>query len=492
MASKRLEKIINSALEEESPKEKKQKISYCADFPELIDIVLQDNGETAYLWEDGKVTDEIEVNGVLFNPPPLRFLPAYMKLPRLSNILDCAQKHGDSGDSGDSGVCGGCTDLFKKLIEYHQNISELPDQKLYILLAAWDFHTYSLEKAEYSPIIYFFSIAERGKSRTLKGMTYVAYRGIRKTDVRDSQLIRDCTNLRATLAFDMTNFWESVKSSGSVDVILNRYERGTTVSRINRPEKGAFQDTDFYDVFGPTILATNEIISDIADTRSIPITMIKSDKDYETHVTPENSLSLKEELTAFRLLHKKDNWKEIDKPVKGRLGDIVRPLLEVVINVAPEFKDNFITLIKDIENTKLVSKASSLDSDILLVMKKLENNVIGGTLPNQLILDEYNRDKSKEEELRARKMSNLIKSFGFKPTRTSINAVGFFYDSKMLDRLLKEHGVPLHLSPETPETPVSPDLFEKTNEKYISPDELEAQFRENDARRVEELYQKGE
>src|SRR3990167_9005989 len=316
-------------------KNKEERPTYRANFPELCDIVLNDD-HIKFLCFDKEVYDSVKIDGVEIQPPPRQGLPPYLQIPRFENVLDYAQNHGVSGSSGVSGVCKGCTLLFYDLVKYHQEVSELPNEDLYYLLSLWDFHTYLIEKANYSPIIYFYSVAERGKSITLKGMTYVAYCGIRKGDIRDAQLIRDCTHLRATLAFDMMDFWEKVKQSGSQDVVLNRYERGTTVSRVNRPEKGAFQDTDFYDVFGPTILATNEIISDIADTRAIPIVMRKADREFDNDITPESGLDLKEQLTAFRLVHFKDDLPKVTRIAKSRLGDIVSPLYQVLMKIAPK------------------------------------------------------------------------------------------------------------------------------------------------------------
>src|SRR3990167_8370613 len=353
--------LIQEALEE-SGKEKKP--TYNASFSNLCDIVLNDD-EVKFLTFDKEILSEAIIDDILLQPPPISGWPPYLKIPRAKKVLDYARNHKVTDDTDVSDVCKGCTQLYYDLVEYHQEVSELPNDDLYYLLALWDFHTYLIEKANYSPIIYFYSVAERGKSRTLKGMTYVAYRGIRKGDIRDAQLLRDCTHLRATLAFDMTDFWEKVKISGSQDVILNRYERGTTVSRVNRPDKGAFRDTDFYDVFGPTILATNEVISDIADTRSIPIVMRKADRDFDNDITPESGLDFKEQLTAFRLVHFKDELPKVMRIAKSRLGDIVSPLYQILMKLVPQEEERFIKLIQNIEKTRLTEKASTIDAEII-------------------------------------------------------------------------------------------------------------------------------
>ena len=272
-------------------------------------------------------------------------------------------------------------------------------------------------------------------------MVYVSYRGIRKGDIRDAQLLRDCTNLKATLAFDMMDFWDKVKISGSVDVILNRFERGLTISRVNRPDKGAFKDTDYYDVFGPTLLGTNEIIHDIADTRAIAIIMRKSDKDFEEEVLPKNALDLKEQLTAFRLVHFKDKLPRVEKIVKGRLGDIIKPLYQIICKICPENKDIFIETIKKIEKTKLTDKSNSMEAEILLAISRCMNEIVRGVVACQLITNKYNDTKEEKEKITSRRIGNKIRSLGFNSTTTYTGALGFFWDLDLFDKLIKEYGV---------------------------------------------------
>ena len=447
----KLEEFEKDDFEMKETKVKTEKPSYIAYFPELCDLVL-DGDNVKFLTFDRQLKDKVQIDDKTYLPPLKIGLPPNLCIVRAGKVLGYAQEHSVSDVSDVSFECKGCTHLYEELLEYHKNISELPDSSLYHLITAWDFHTYMLEKANFSPIIYFYSIAERGKSRTLKGMTYVSYRGLRKGDIRDAQLLRDCTNIRATLAFDMMDFWDKVKISGSVDVILNRFERGLTVSRVNRPDKGAFMDTDYYDVFGPTILGTNEIIHDIADTRAIAIIMRKSIKDFENEVLPENSLYLKEKLTAYRLVHFKEDLPQVSKIVKGRLGDITRPLYQIINKICPENKQLFIDMVKKIEKTKLTDKSNSMEAEILLAMGKVSSESVRGVLACQLITNKYNEEKNDKEKIFSRKIGNKIRSLGFVATTTSTSALGFFWDEDLFSRLLLEYGVhPLGMT-ETSET----------------------------------------
>lgn len=443
---------------------KKKQIRYIADFHGLVDLVDED-GRVRFLTSNLQILSEVKIDSEIYSPPPHDKLPRNLLIPRADEVLNHAREHGESGDSGESGVCRACTQLYYDLLKYHQEISELPDPDLYHLIVCWDFHTHFIEKFNFSPIIYFYSVAERGKSRTLKGMLNVARRGIRKVDISDAQLLRDCTDLRATIGFDMMDFWDKVRQAGSVDVALNRYERGSTVSRINRPDKGAFQDVDYYDVFGPTILATNEIINDIADTRAISIIMRKSHKEFENEVVPEDALPLKERLISCRLAHFKDSLPQVRKIAKSRLGDITRPLFQILLKVNPQEEERFIKLVKKIEDTRLTDKSGSIDAEIIQAWMDVEHEIVNGVLANALVATGFNKDKSDKEQLTPRRIGNRLRAFGFQPTHTGNHALGFFWDKDLTERLAKEYGV---LPSETSESPEIPES-QKNEAEEIQP-----------------------
>lgn len=215
--------------------------------------------------------------------------------------------------------------LYHDLITYHKAISELPSEEHYHLLTTWDLHSYFFDKAEYSPIIWLYAIPERGKSRTGKGCIYIARRGLHVESLRDAYLVRVAENLKATLFFDVIELWKKAQKNGTEDILLQRYERGTTVPRVLYPEKGPHKDIVYYNIYGPTIVATNQMVSEILATRAIQIIMPESAKQFDEDVKPEAGLELKERLTAFRARHLNEPLPEASKPCKGRLGDILRP-----------------------------------------------------------------------------------------------------------------------------------------------------------------------
>src|SRR3990167_9648681 len=294
-------------------KTKEEKPIYTANFPDLVDLVLNDD-EVKFLTTDGGVYDERIIDGKLYIPPSINDLD-YL-LPKLSNILKEAQKHTHPAISDDIDSVQGCTsciELYEDLLKYHKQFSELPHERYYDLLVLWDFHTYLIENFIFSPIIYFYASKERGKTRTSKGMINVARHGIMTETLREANLIRWSRDQKATLLFDVKDFPKKVERSQSEDLIYGRVEKGVIASRVLFPEKGAFRDTVRFEVFGPTVVTSNRMIDETGESRAFIIDMKPTKSIFNIEPVPELGLSFKERLTGMRFTHFNKPFRKVIK-----------------------------------------------------------------------------------------------------------------------------------------------------------------------------------
>jgi DNA primase catalytic core len=143
---------------------------YSANFPGLIDIVSF-NSKPAFLikqHENLLIQSSVAVNGTTYIPPLQEHIP--WMLPHGEEVVRIYSKTKDNSLLSDN-------DLYDEVSAYYRIISELPSETYYDVLTAWTFHTYQQETVQYTPIICPFAVPERGKSRTGKAMTYLAYRG---------------------------------------------------------------------------------------------------------------------------------------------------------------------------------------------------------------------------------------------------------------------------------------------------------------------------
>lgn len=428
---------------------------YSGYFEGLVDIV-EKGGNPAFLVKDNgnlEVVSHLDVNGVRLLPPPREAIQ--WLLPRAEEVLKYL-----AGDSDKQ--------LYIDLLEYHKCISELPSEEYYDLLVAWDLHTYLLEKFSYSPYLYFFAVAERGKSRTGKGLSYVAYRGFRTETLNEAQIIRLANDCKATLFIDTKDLWKIAEKKGIQDVLLGRFEKGSKIPRVLYPEKGAFKDMVFYEVFGPTIIATNIKVDEILETRAIEINMPETDKLFDNDVKPELSLSYKERLVAFRARNFNADLPEVDKPVRGRLGDIIKPLLQIVRFVYPEREDPFIEVIARVDALRRLERSISIEAEIIKAVIELENKVTGdGKLSVEDVCREMNLSRMGRFTVNSYSIGRKLTAMGLRRTRMSDGSSGIFFDPDLNERLAIRYGVNQH-SEASETSPQGVDVLSNTEDAEIT------------------------
>jgi len=343
--------------------------------------------------------------------------------------------------------------LYVDIVRYFREISDLPSDLYYDFLAIWALHTYLLDKVQYSPIICLFSVPERGKSRTGKGLVYLAYRGIHVESLREAYIVRAAENFGCSIFFDVRNVWKKAECSGSEDILLHRFEKGATVPRVIYPERGPHKDTVYYSIFGPTIIATNEGIDKILETRAVYINMPVSHRRFENDVVPEGAQELKERLIALRACHMGRSLPDAQKPSAGRLGDILKPLLQVIRLVSPQVEQGFLALVRMLERDRLIEKSVSLEAEILNMVTNLQGQVWHGYLPVKTIADRLNHDLPENSRLTYQRVGRILAAMGFRKGRTSDGAAAIHYDGNHILEMLEAYG--LEETPETSETPVA-------------------------------------
>jgi len=462
LATRILKKNDENESGKSSFKDSKDKPILTAHFKNLVDLVESDGKPAFLVKEDGvpRVLFKIELDGKPCFPPPKDQIP--WLLPRADKVIEYfnVSKKLEPFEADIS--------LFEDLITYHRGISELPDKEYYVLLASWVMHTYLMESFHYSPILLFFAVPERGKSRTGKGLIYVAYRGVHTETLNEANLFRWSENHRASLFLDVRDLWNKAEKRGADDILLSRMERGCKVSRVLWPEKGAFRDTKHYDVFGPTIIATNEAIHPILDTRCISITMSDSVKNFERSVKPEEALTLKERLVEFRLRHLGEPLPKVPKPARGRLGDILKPIYQIIRLANSNREKEFISLVKQIDEKRRLEKYQSIEAQIIYSLLELEFRVMKGFLPLKDITEKVNLDKPERYHISPKRIGKTLRALGFEWGWTHGGTTSIAYDPIKIDHLSIAYG--LKFAPPSPVSPPSPASTTESNAELAKPD----------------------
>lgn len=398
-----------------------------ARFDGLIDLVLDDKNKVVFLVkENGDLVlkDKYEVDNQILVPPPITSIQ--WLLPRAKEVVNHYNNDNDRA-------------IFDDLVTYHANVSELPDANHYKFLAAYDMHTHLADKCDYSPIVWFYAIPERGKTRTGRAILYVARRGLQVITVREAHLIRMAQDLGATLFIDISDLQRKMEAAGAEDILLNRYERGAKVARVLYPDKGPFKDTMYYEVYGSTVVATNEMVNETLATRAIQIIMPQSDRNFDADLKESDGIPYRERLVAFRARWYDKDLPNVLKPCKGRLGDILRPVRQMV-NIVGDQEDWFLEFTETIEKQKKLSGADTLDARVVMAINEARMSIKRGHLLHDDILAMLNRNTPERERITAIKLGKITSRLGF-DKYTSGQQRGIYFNQALFLRLCSRFGI---------------------------------------------------
>jgi len=417
-------------------KNKKEKIQFKAQFPGLVDLVVQDGGPAFLILENGELNIQSSglSDGIEFIPPPVDKIP--FLLPRGEEVLTYYnQEKGGNNRKADAA-------LFEVLENYFREVSELPFEELYSVLAAWTMHTYLFEKFNYTPVLWFHALPEKGKSRTGKALAYLSYRGTVTEDLNEAFIFRFSENFGCTIFFDVSDIWRKAERKNACDILLGRFEKGHLIHRVLNPEKGPFEDYRSFHIYGPTILASNNPVNPAMESRSIQINMGDSTKRFEIEITPRNVQSIKERLVSFRARHFNNSLPHILPPVGGRLADISKPLLQV----ASLASDEGLLAVRDFivkhESSRRIEKSESLEAKVILTIQTLATKAIRGIIAVKDITDSINQELNGHREFSPQRIGRLLSSMGFEKTRGTKNgSSAIVLNDGLIDRLALSHGL---------------------------------------------------
>lgn len=333
--------------------------SLSAYFPGLVDICQGEEGQLLYaIMRDGELTfvPEHDTETETYSIPEQKHFQ--FLLPRSSEV---ARYFGQDDET-----------LYDDLLAYLKRFSALDDEQ-WAIVAHYVFLTYlhDHQGIDYCPYVLFYAVPERGKSRTGKSVTYVSFRGIHLIELREPIIFRYSQNMHGTLFFDLLDVSKKAERGGCEDILLLRAEKGAKICRIMYPDQGPFNDTVYYDIYGPTIFASNEQLHKILETRCLPIIMPNRPGNYE-NPRPELALELKERLTAWRAKQHGVNLPNLEpiEGISGRLWDISRSLF-LINSLLPVASEELEQAILTIAGERDESRQETLEGRLVAIIRDI-------------------------------------------------------------------------------------------------------------------------
>jgi hypothetical protein len=380
---------------------KPEKETRCsARFPGLLDLIYED-GRVRFLitTNDGiQVVDRWQAeDGSVLIPPPPEAIP-YEIIPADLTIAYLQDNDGD---------------LYHSILALLRKVSKLPSDEHYHLCTIYTFFTYKSDAAPYFPYLWFLGLPERGKSRIAKALTKLGWRGLYTETLNDAYIFRFADLFGGILGLDVYELVKKAQKRGSHDLLLGRFEQGVKVARVIAPDKGPFRDTLYFEVSGPTILATNEEIAaeDPLRSRCIKIAMPEARGIYP-NISDDDLKVLRARLLAWRARHLEVPLPDVEKPVAGRLGDLMQPLFAIAELLPREAKESLRTLTQDLEEERRDSEAETLAGRIVEAFHTLQEEVAEGRLAVDRIREKVNEGVEEKWHISPQRIGRELSALG--------------------------------------------------------------------------------
>lgn len=262
------------------------------------------------------------------------------------------------------------------------------------------------------------------------------------TSPTEASLFRPIQYYEPAIHLDHIRFYGSETNQAVKLLLQSRYKRGLKVVRIDIKEKGE-EGTNLYNVFGATVISSEDTITGALKSRSITFIMKENiSKRVEKDFDLEKSKNIRDRLIMFRANYmNQDLVGEFETIARRRLAEILNPLNRILMTVAPHRKEEFESIIREIqgeakEEEKFSLQADIIDSLVRYYNKNLEPTILSGVLTNLV-----NEGRPENETYKVNFISRLTHSLTFKRKLLAEHKArsGFIIDLKLLEELSEKY-----------------------------------------------------
>lgn len=333
--------------------------------------------------------------------------------------------------------------LLDTVIGFIKSYLELPSEKDYLILGTWVFHSYLIEKFDSTPIIYFYGVKETGKTRAGEVLQELAFRCERLTSPTEATLFRAADCFKTSLVIDEVKLWGKEGNQDVARLIKSRYKRGLKVPRINQNKKGREDQIEYFDVYGPLVIATIEPIPADIENRCIKLLMQRNiNPKVEEFIDKDLAMRIRDKLIIFRTIFFDKELKKVGPISRRRLNEILSPLYQTLMTVAPGRENDFKLIVKDLEESKEIEEEFTLEAEIVECVVAQYNETGETSFLTSEIANRFNEDREDKDKLKISTIGRIITRMGFKKKRLRESGKrGFQFNLDFLGNLILQYRI---------------------------------------------------
>jgi hypothetical protein len=236
----------------------------------------------------------------------------------------------------------------------------------YKLIPLWVIATYFISVFRTFPYLAISGSFESGKTKLLEFLHQTCFNAIMTSNISDPSLFRVIESTKGTILIDEALGIQGVDERGRsatrramlLDMLNAGYKKGAPAIRSDKTNKG-IQPRSF-DLFGGKAFITYRGCDMILESRSLPVTMVRTDK-------PQANAEIREDDPVWQdirdsLFHLAlENYQRVREiyhsekienlPFRGRRRELWRPILTIALLIDEKLYEEVLEFAKEVEET---------------------------------------------------------------------------------------------------------------------------------------------
>lgn len=355
--------------------------------PDIVYWIKNNQGIIEYLVNDNEnmiIKSSIEIDNIVY--VPRQDLPPMLLLPDETIINTKWDKN--------------FVQLLQDIENYIKKYLEMPNEQLdYLVCAAWILHTWLIEKFDTSPMLYFFGDKATGKSRAGEVLNKLAFRGISTISATEALLFTESENVKPAYTINEIKLTGKLTDQEKrvIVILKSRYKRSDYVGRVYF-DKNKKRKTEYFDVFGPTILCTTEHAETILQSRFIQFIMQENiNHEVEKKIDDDIVKELRVRLLLFRNYWFTKKLPAVESVAWRRPGELLTPLYQSLLTCNPEKGDMFLKFRDEFEIERKDEESETFNAEIFkCVLSVIDDEFKVKFSP---LREEINKDRTKNDRL---------------------------------------------------------------------------------------------
>lgn len=351
-------------------------------------------------------------------------------------------------------------ELWNNFRDFIKENCELADEREYDIITAWVFATKIPTLWDFYPYLFLNGPHKSGKTQVQTILLELCFYPMTSIGSATSiaTLFRELDKGLRTLIIDEADL------DGKIDNetfrtflgILNAgYKKGAIVERQEKDKHGNFKTVSFK-VSGFKCIASTSTLPKTLESRCITIRMRKTRTRFPMRINKEKARELNNQFTVWLLKAQANlsNYQITDdienllfktSDNDGRLVQLFAPLY----SVAPvEKRQVILDYLKEAGENEIEEQLASWEAEVFTaLLKYCFRHPNEHFIPSKEVTEIFNENRT--DPVMTRTIARQLKIFGFKYHRMA-NARGFFYDTKLIEKLKERYPIKIEVEEVTP------------------------------------------